>query len=79
MTPFLESLMEGSPHYRVEQRGNMVSFQATGDTEDTVTLFQPTVERLRKNEGDGYSIYNEHPTSSFGYNLIDLVVVELEE
>lgn len=80
MTPFLERLIAGGPGYIANQTEGCISLRPAGDTVDALEAFQPTVDRVFENEGDGYSICGEpHQSSEYPIDYYDLIVLSFEK
>lgn len=79
MTPFLDKLAKGGPAHKAELRADALNVTPIGNCEADLEAFQDVVHRIRTEEGDGFTIQIEHPTSDTAVRYIDIVVLAIAE
>lgn len=79
MTPFLEELARGGPAHKASMTADALTVTPVGNDEADLQAFQSVVARIRKEEGDGFSIFLEHPTSDTATTYIDVMTLAVEQ
>lgn len=79
MTPFLEELARGGPAHEASMNADALTVRPIGDQQAHLQAFQSVVARIRREEGDGFSIFLEHPTSDTATTYIDLVMLAVDQ
>lgn len=74
---YIDDLIEHGMNFRVRRGEGTVTFTPVSGRDDDIEAFQRTVGELRRSEGEGYSIVNDHRMNDRGEKLIDLVMVRL--
>lgn len=80
MGKFLDDLLAGGPGYVVERTEGGASVKPISRSDADLIAFQPVADRVVRNNGDGYSIYNELRSSDHAvpYYLIFVLTIESE-
>ncbi|HEX8483674.1 MAG TPA: hypothetical protein VF650_17375 [Allosphingosinicella sp.] len=76
---FLDELLEGGAGYALKQVDGGVSLQPADDSGGALEAFQGVVERVRRHEGEGYSIYLAHKLSDRPGRRIDRLVLAIDD
>jgi hypothetical protein len=68
---FIQGVTEGGEHYTVASNSSGYSIHSRRSDEEGLNLFQPIVEKLRRDDGEGYEIVKEHESSECGSHLVE--------
>lgn len=74
---FLDDLLAGGPDYRVTPDLGGAVFGPVDETEDALRRFQAIADKIKANDGLGYSVVDRltHRTSEYSEAFIDRMVI----
>lgn len=74
---FIDELFEGGGHYIIERTEGGATLKPASGKPSDLDAFQNVVARVRRNEGDGYTIHLDHVYSDRPGKLVDLLILAI--